>query len=355
MKPFILFLQLFFVAMFVQAQIVITNNDLANPGAAIVQAVDTVPDTSIVPGPAGADQMWDFSALVDTYTGMIRVRQPDWTPFGDDFPDANYCMEQDWDDTVYIMMDRTTSEFSIVGMVGVFSEILDTTVIIRMNPRQVIAEFPVEYLDKRVDTNSYQFIVPSNVPPVDSIKLKFVNISDILVDAWGTLTIPLGTFDVLRIYEYQFNIDSVFAKIAGQWIFQDATLDTSINYTWWSDDDATGIYLADMEIIPGSKEEVAQVLYLKSYPTYGIDDHQEGFDIVAFPNPAGDRISFRTGTDTRGTIEILDIMGKILIKVACGQEDDQRLSVGNLSPGLYLYRIVDDNHFVIHHGKFLKD
>jgi len=354
MKKFTLFLSLLFFAMLIQAQIVITSDDLATPGAKIYEALDTIPGPAIIPGPAGPNQTWDFSTLEEDTVMGIRIRKPDWTPYGAYFPDANYCMEQQTDDTVFTMMNLDISTFSIVGMVVHVTEFIDTTVIFRLNPPQVVAEFPVEYLNARTDTTSYEIRIPFNEPPVDSMMIKYTQINQMEVDAWGTMIIPLGTFEVLRIDNYEIDIDSISVKIGPLWILQDVLIDTSERYAWWSNDESTGIYLVQIQTLISEKEEISDVFFLKSFPTYGINDHQAENNLLAYPNPAGSQITFKTGVEINGIIEIMDATGVNRIMVSCMNVKEQQVDVKDLPSGLYLYRIVDSEKGIIHSGKFLK-
>ena len=80
MKKIILFLYMFFCLVILQAQVVITNNDIAGPGATILQSLDESPEMSIVPGPGGPNQTWDFSGLLEDTLDTMRFMNPDWTP-----------------------------------------------------------------------------------------------------------------------------------------------------------------------------------------------------------------------------------------------------------------------------------
>ncbi len=352
MKKIILFLYMFFCLVILQAQVVITNNDIAGPGATILQSLDESPEMSIVPGPGGPNQTWDFSGLLEDTLDTMRFMNPDWTPYAGFFPNANFTMQMMQDD-MYLMMHRDADAFTMVGMVGTFQGMSDTTIMVWVDPPQVIADFPVEYLDTRIDTTVYEIKMSSPVPPADSIKVKITIASQVAIDSWGILTIPMGTFDVLRVYEVRTTIDSIFTLLFGQWILSQSNTEVTDVYSWWTDDEAAGFYLAEMTAKSKDKGPVIQVKYLKQSPTFGIEDQQVSYSAIAYPNPATSYIVIRPDRDFQGTIEVLDILGNIHAIISNAGPCEHRIDLRNMHSGLFVYRLTDIKTGRILTGRFI--
>ena len=101
------------------SQITITNQNIAGVGATIVQAYDTLPDASIVPGDAGANQSWNFSALTANSFDSLYTENPGWTPYPDSFPGSNYVIRQLYEmDTTYVFCNKNDDLFTTLGYIG---------------------------------------------------------------------------------------------------------------------------------------------------------------------------------------------------------------------------------------------
>jgi hypothetical protein len=351
MKKHLLLLIIIMGTGYLHSQIVITNNDLVGTGSTAMMALDTMPDGSIVPGPDGPNQTWDFSALQEDFLDTTKFVNPAWTPYGQLFPESNFAIQQFGVDNLYVMMYRDDSELSVVGMVMSFYEEADTTIIIHMNPSQKVAEFPVAYGNSRKDTSRYQFTMPGPTPPVDSFRMQFTTHADINVDAWGMARIPMGNFEALRIHEHRIQFDCTFIKMAGQWIFQAEEVDTSDMYTWWSNDNQTGFYMVEMSVSNG---DVETVQFLKQTPTQGVNEDPEKVLFPVYPNPAGSYVVIETDPDFKGTIEIRNMNGFLCKTIAINGPRKQRIGLDELPSGIYLYTVRDDQNKSTYSGKFVK-
>ncbi len=72
---------------------------------------------------------------------------------------------------------------------------------------------------------------------------------------------------------------------------------------------------------------------------------------MIYPNPAVDAIRIKIlDKEFEGTIEILDLEGKVVLKQAINQES--LISVKALEKGMYIYSI--RSHSEVYNGKFVK-
>ncbi len=333
------------------SQIVINSNDLVKPGDIIVMANDVDPVETIVPGPPGENQTWDFSALVMDESDTSWVIMPDWSPFGVYFPTANYGMIN-YGDTVFSFMNLSEEQFLLQGIV-IDVEFLGP-VALPFDPGEVIAEFPVQYGNSNAQTfvNEIKFAIDTLL--IDSVMLKIETQKNTEIDAWGSITTPMGTFEALRAHETSTVVDSfwIHMPIIG-WLPIDSlnityTTDT---YSWWSNDEDAGFIVAEMEMNT-IDETVLAVQYLKEKPFLDIEEDYTQYDIQVYPNPCSDQLSVKVDQDINAYFRVYDITGKLCLeKELAGKQFSFNLD--NLDPGFYLYQLVSMEEGLLDSGKLV--
>jgi hypothetical protein len=128
---------------------------------------------------------------------------------------------------------------------------------------------PLNYLDTLTYTNILFQWDTAIVPPVpasflgiagpyviDSVKSVYGNTDKYIVDAWGQVQLPNGTFDALRVFATSFEFDNELYKIRdtltglSQWI-QDSSSSSAYwnesRYSWRTNDSTVNWSLADIE------------------------------------------------------------------------------------------------------------
>ena len=334
-------------------QITITSNDFIGTGKVIEEANDLTPAASIKPGPAGANQTWDFSDLVADEITTTQTLNPDWTPYSAFFPSSNLALYLH-EDSVYIYMQNSTAFLLMLGMFGTFLDSIEMPVI--YTPPLVLAEFPVQYQNHKDSDASFTFFMPiSGIPGVDSAKLKMDVLSTTDVDAWGTITTPLGTFDALRMYTVEESTDSIWYKFNGFWTPSPSPPDKEITYTysWWSNDNAIGFQLLEFDYFSAS-DSVAAVTFLNATPTQSITDRQTSSLISVYPNPADTYINFDYDGESDSEIEIFNNIGKLLLRKPIIAKEITRISVEQYPSGIYFYNLIENNGNIIDKGRFCK-
>ncbi len=350
MKTFTILSVLFF-AISLNAQITINSNDIIGTGKLFEEAYDYTPDASIKPGNAGANQTWDFSALsADDIQSTLTIN-PDWTPYGVFYPNSNLAFYPT-DDSVYIYMENTATELRMLGM---YTTVLDSIQLpVIYNPPLVVAAFPVQYQNHKDSDASFSFFAPIvGVPGIDSAKLKMDIFTETDVDAWGTITTPLGTFDALRMLTIEESFDSIWFKAGGFWTLWTTSKDASHSYAWWSDDNATGYVIAEFDYFTNN-DSVADVSYLYSTPTQLIDNKQTSSLISIYPNPSDTYINFSYAGEENAEIEVFDNIGKLLLRKTLAAGETTRISVEQYPSGIYFYKLTGSRGMIINQGKFCR-
>jgi hypothetical protein len=190
----------------------IRMDDFASIGDTI-RLVDDFTVTGLAPGPAGANQTWNFSNLGVDYLDTLAVLDPANTPNGSSIPSANLAIKLN---DGYTYLDVNTNSASIVGLGG---DILGLGVSVEIpfaNPLENI-EFPSMYQHTTQDTSHFVLSGDpaafglTNLPiQIDSIKVVSNTYAADSVDGWGELITVTDTFDCIRRFRSEYRIDSIF-------------------------------------------------------------------------------------------------------------------------------------------------
>lgn len=331
------------------AQITVTSDDLIGAGAIVVSDIDT---TSLLsPGAGGAGQTWDFSAVVTQAYDTIWFMNPGSTPYPDAFPTANLAAWVLTDD-MFVYFNSNTQELARIGGVWQVDELGGMTVTATITPKEVIAGFPMNYLDNYAESFIQQFKAPNPIPAlgVDSVWIRIYTDKTTIVDAWGSITTPLGTFEALRVRENESIIDSVFGFMKGSWILLDVGDDIDESYSWWTDDPNIGFPVLEMSVDTesGFPDDIS---FLSQEPFYGVTEPILAQSaMVIFPNPARDIVNcqFSIVDFQYCKIALYNIHGKRVKDVFEGKTNQENIviEVGHLPAGIYYVRMQAGNELV---------
>jgi len=331
------------------SQITVTSSDFIGIGDVVLSSVDSTQLTSISPGSTGTNQSWDFSSLSEDYADTTLFTNPNWTPFGSNFPTSNLVMYDNMDD-MYFYLEKSSTGLYGLGIAGVL--IGTTPSILPFTPKKTLLEFPLNYLDSYTSVSTMIIRITGIIPNVDSMLINQNETVIHEVDAWGNVTIPLGTFNALRIYETTINIDSTWFLAMGNWSFIDATIDTTYSYAWYTNDNAAGFTLVQMDYEP-STGFVSYVSYLKATPTpTSISEQSNENSFNIYPNPASSKINFDMNNEENVYVDIYETTGK-KVESRFLVNKNNSFDLSNYSEGIYFFNVREINGSIIQKGKFI--
>jgi len=344
-------LLLFLVAIFIfastsQAQISITSSDLlALIGTSQSVESDTSGGITVNVGSAGTNQTWDFRSLtIDGVNAAFDFIGPTGTPFEGDFPTANFVQRLEFDaqTSLYTYSEVTSDAFSQLG-IGTVSTNPDTSFI--MERSDDVAPLPLTFGTMWTSTTTDTTDFGSGV--------LFVNNSTTTnnVDGWGTVRLPVGDFDCLRIREDSEHISETIFN--GNVQTSDTTRD--ISYTWVSKQNflLVAVTSQDGETDPNFTE-ASSVFRITDMGT-AVNEPSEQIPespalLQNYPNPFNPETVIRFELSTRGPIDltVYNLLGQevrtLVNEVRSsgphhvrwnGLDDDGREVAG----GVYLYRL----------------
>lgn len=249
-----------FISSHLSAQISIDSTDMPSIGDTIILASDTTAPAGLMIGGAGS-QTWDFSSIqVDNLDTMLFV-DPASTTFAADFPNSNLTVEGIQPN---IFQTLSSSALIIDGNAGDDPFGAGATISASFIPAQKLLDLPSTDGSIFSDTTGFDQTIETAslglpVPNVDSIRLVHYAWPTSIIDAYGDVTTPAGTFTTIRQLYTEPAVDSIFAycsDLAGcnvfiavlpfGWSFVPSALtealvgisnpgiDTSYTYKWWA-------------------------------------------------------------------------------------------------------------------------
>ena len=236
-----LLFSLFTLAIFqiTSAQIVMNLADIASIGTVYAIGVDTMVGPTIVAGPGGTGQSWNFAATNTIYIDTVKIVDPATTPYSSFFPPSTFCSERfTFGDTIFFYVSANATDMRLNGIV------LDALQSgnkfkIATTPPSLIMSFPYQLSSSYSDTSSGEVWGSGsdiNQTAIDSFRYKSTSLRSVTVDGEGNLTLVNGAYSVLREKEISRALDSIWVKFPflGWSLFQDTDV-TDSTYRWISD------------------------------------------------------------------------------------------------------------------------
>ena len=335
------------------AQITITASDFMGlKGDSAVVAEDTTGFVEVDVGSPGANQTWDFSALnpqgLETY---VKFVDPSETPFSDLYPAANIVEYSRFvsDDTTFEGYGYFEINESFLHFLGFVFESMDSVFTEADNDT---APLPLQYGSSWTSINN-------RIEGGEGFEINIIDTTYTVVDGWGQVTVPAGTFDCLRLRDDYVEIETwkfgdmvVFADttywISYQWLTKNAFIvatiesgpdETDPNFT-------TAEYVSiAQEIIPGSATSIAD------NKTYRPNDFQLSQN---YPNPFNPSTKIRyylpQASDVR--LDIYNQQGELIRSLVNNRQpsgehivnwDGRNNSGTRVASGIYYYSLRSKN------------
>lgn len=339
-----------FGAFFVSnAQITITQADIAPVGFQIFRGTDTTfTETPI--GPGGANMSWDFSGILDDTGDTLNLVDPNTLPAFGQFPTSNLGIVFNGA-TAYT--ELSANDLRIIGQAIVLQ---GQSYPIAVSPAEKIIDFPANYGDAYTDSSvAFGQFEYTAQPGIDSVRVKSTKVKQVSIDAWGSLIIPFGTFNVIRIKEEINQKDTIDIHTSGfppfvppSWSNFQATEDISTHFSYW----ANGIGFPVMEVDSLVATGEVNVTWLLQTPQVGLNEFTKNTDTKVFPNPASDNVFIRLGKNTEVLVEIYDLQGKLVQQVNSKGAVVQ-VNVSKLEKGLYVYKVTANDGSYASQGKIV--
>ncbi len=373
MKKIYVVIALVATTVWLHAQITVTNATFPVAGDTLKFATDLDPDGVVITAPGGPTA-WDFTGLAPTFKSETVFSAASGGVAFAQFPNAELLSISGGgqNETYY---DVSATNFDNLGFSGADPNSgfpVQTT--FKFSPPVPARRAPLNFIDNHLASTSVNVAfsladIPGGVLDslgiptalVDSIRIRVTASRVDIVDAYGTLAIPGGTYDVLREKRSEYRETRLDIHTFFGWI--DVTdqagaaagfgLDTLITYNFFSNTEKEPIAVVEMD---NSGSVVQQVDYKDTGVVSGNNDVAAiKPEVVVSPNPATDLAVFELKNFKPGSysIQLLDARGSLIL-VKNLTTGNIAVSLEGLAEGAYFYRLLDDKNRVQSSGKLLK-
>ncbi|HXP52378.1 MAG TPA: T9SS type A sorting domain-containing protein [Bacteroidia bacterium] len=338
------------------AQISITGADMPVAGSLVVLATDST--SGYTPGsPSATGQSWNFSALNKQKTAKVSFMAPSATAYASKFPGSNLA-DSTIGTTGFYFFTTSGSQFAVEGserIINVASLGVSFQIEVNLNPLFVQSVLPATYntTDGGVSNGHETFSNSSLALFYDSEKVVTQITYTDTVDAFGTMTTPTGTYNVLRQNHHEVDIDSLKVRsTSGKWsvapVAGAVTKTTVHQYNWYSN--SIGYILVQMNM-DSTSSTVKNVIWDTTAPA-GINELSYNGKVSVFPNPCANQITFQTFNNGLQYINIYDVAGR-KVEQDVMKNGTNNVNTTSYAPGMYLYTMTDKNGNVVDRGKFM--
>ena len=290
------------------AQITLTSADFPASGQSYrISLADTL--LALDPEPTGENYSWDFSFLEP-----LSQSEEAWvTPFETNilyfllFGTSNMAQEVALPPIpgleltdAFNFYQRNSGSFSQTGLAGLFTGI---PIVIPFEDADRIAAFPLTYGSTDSDASVFEFEVPTIAA------LREERLRESLVDGWGTLITPYGSFDLLRQIAIV-NIRDSLSGSLGEIVLERQT----IEYRWLGV--GTGVPLLQIDVqVLGETPVISRIAYQDSLraeePPIGLS-MPSLINAQLFHNPAMDLVMLQgsAAAATEIHLQLVDAFGR---------------------------------------------
>jgi hypothetical protein len=299
-------------------------------------------DATVALGSPGGPQTWNFTAQPMGTENCHNVIVPKAsTPFPDSFPNSNLVYSSFEDvDTSYLYMELTPNFLSTQGL-------CDSEIVMQYFPYDSIP-LPVHYQDSHDYHYGYE-VVEGDF----TAKTEWYGHSTI--DAYGTVTIPYGTYPCLR--ECSFDTCAMTTFYLGTPIFGDTI--THISYTFIAEHYSGVVCVFSHADETNPNYTDAEVLERITNFSPGIEEYNTTpkNTFTCYPNPFSDyvELNYTLAQPSDCEVTIYDINGRLVKTLMSGQQQLGSYSVhwngkneagDRLPNGVYVCRFKIDNAVV---------
>ncbi len=340
------------------SQITVYDNDIIDIGDNIYEAIHNISGSSIQIGPSGPNQTWDFSNLQQGAVNIIEHVDPSITPYGALHSTSNICAQDDGE-SIYFKKSSTAIE-----IVGIDNQQLVNPILALPLPLTYPMQFttgPILGISEiepniLVDDSVAPLITSGATHNIDSLKINIYFESTYIVDGYGDVIIPMGTFPSLRLSVESSRTTEIFFyctdTLSGSnsgWYTVPPPLtqalpfstepETDFFYQWWSNDPLVKFALVNIDVDEYGYND-SEVRFLTNNPTSIEDKNVSNFSV--FPVPATYKLNIESLDNLTTNLTLRDNNGKLILNNQFVTQTSLSLEV--LAKGIYYLTLKNERN-----------
>ena len=283
----------------------------------------------------GPNQTWDFSWVDQNIADTLKISKADLTPFYNEFPTADYGLSSSISN--YFYEEITPAGARILGKVN-YDAFNSTYNVFQYNTPQITFPYPLNYTDTFSFTQQYRVQYAAFFPGSDSIRQYNYSRFNVEADAWGTLILPIGNFEVLRLKQRSFITDTIYSFTnPGGWSSGEINIDTTDTYLYYAKEIGYRL-MSFTQLISGNSKSLGYLVgYNLSIQT------PENLTFKLYPNPSDEVFSLET--EMEGVIQLRDMQGRIIMRESVSKGKNI-FSLKDFPSGIYFASVLTSNNSV---------
>jgi hypothetical protein len=369
MKSIVVVFFLLVTLKFYAQGITLNQIDFANGGDTV--RTSSAPDNEYDYQSTGADYIWDFSALSATSQNLTNFYPMseaslfvlfDFGWFASQEYQASYFKENNdlpiaqitsfLPISIQSILQYSKSSPDSITNVGYSMNIASGgnsfDLAVKSDTIETYYKFPLSYGDSNY-TRSYSQI---DFNPIYNAIWNQHKERSTIVDGFGILTTPYGTFNVLRLKHEIIETDSIYTElpfIGATWIPLDLPLVRE--YEWWTIGEKIPILKITTNEVFGN-ESITAIGYKDNYLGLDAGLNEKGLDFSLYPVPTSDLIRLTSSTPF-DAIEIIDHTGRSIVHQDFHNAMAITFDVRDLARGVYELRLYTEKS--VTSKKFIKE
>lgn len=333
------------------SQITVTDADVVGIGDQTIQAVDDNVNMN-VPS-SGPNQTWILPTLTPTSWETRNFMNPANTPYASSYPNANLVLK---DDILYQYLEKSSTGVRMLGIDDTVSQVPALLLPLPLVYGATHVDGPNILLDSVIGgpvvdvfftDNQAPFISGGLAHTTDSISIKVTQSREFDINGYGTITIPSGTYDCLRLetdneseLEYSVYCTDTINGTGSSWYPVASETENELSISFWSNDPSAKFSLAD--VILDSNGNVQQVTYLATMNTSLVEFSDETYRF--FPIPTSYGLTIEADHSLKNQVQLYDIKGKILDEFYFFSSTE--VDLNEYTKGTYFLQIFSDGKVI---------
>ncbi|MBK9106626.1 MAG: T9SS type A sorting domain-containing protein [Saprospiraceae bacterium] len=363
------------------AQITVTNATFPAAGDTLRLAHATNPEIAVsVYTPPGGGQTWDLNGLQTGVTEEIIFKPADQGSVGAQVPGAELFAALPLTAEAYYNV--TSTKFELQAYYGTVPYDIVANHVFDYTPLWTERYAPMNFFDiGATSSNILEKFVPADFSPllminlaaqtnnaqIDSMRYRTALNRIDVVDAYGSMSIPGGTYEVLREKSTRYSQTRIDGKVpplgwlditseAIQAGFNGLEVDTITQFRFYNDIAKEPIAVVTFN---SRQDAVTNVVFKNNLIVSSTSDvDAPDPSITISPNPAADEatISFKDFAPGPYHLVMADARGQIIQEKTVQVSDNtlEQLNLSRLSPGMYVVTLYDQYQRMMCRGKVVK-
>jgi hypothetical protein len=333
MRIILLALLAAFIFGMANAQVTISSADM--PVAGHFYTLSTAAITSNIDTSIGANKTWDYSALTatsqseDTFYGKSSMPPAYQLYFltsnlGEKAPDISLGNTLSLTNS-YNIYKNSTSSFEQTAAVG---ELNGIAIPIYYTPADVWYQFPLNYNDTSTSNSAYSISIPS----IGAFSQQRIRKNNVL--GWGSLKLPMGSYDVLLVRTELLDHDSLYVDLLNSGAANNLT---TYQYKFIGQKQGVPLLEIDVAGILGF-QQVSAITYRDTLTVSGIPVSEPSVAFSCVPNPAVNIV--KVFANHGHEIKIIDMTGRTIFSSLVNNIETD-IDISSFANGIYLISLSD--------------